>query len=77
MNCFQANSQIDLQRFENNLMSNSYLYNSRNWISYMQNSEGIFDYNNEYDANGNVHYQNFNGSYVNNFADPSDYMDFN
>lgn len=73
---YNENSQVSSQRFNDNSLENAYEYNSRNWISEMNNSGNLFNYDNTYFKNGNVKTQNISGDYNKNMANNND-LNFN
>jgi len=68
---YNENSQLSQQILNEGAIRNYYFYNNRNRINFMQNSNGIFEYTNEYFLNGNVKSQEFTGSYKDNFTNTS------
>ncbi|MBK8380464.1 MAG: RHS repeat-associated core domain-containing protein [Ignavibacteria bacterium] len=65
---YNANSQVSNQNFNGNTLENTYSYNSRNWITLMESSNNIFNYENGYFKNGNVKTQTLSGNYNDSFA---------
>lgn len=65
---YNANSQVSNQNFNSNTLENTYTYNNRNWITLMESSNNIFNYENGYFKNGNVKTQTLSGNYNDSFA---------
>ncbi len=65
---YNKNSQVSNQNFNGNTLENTYSYNSRNWITLMESSNNIFNYENGYFKNGNVKTQTLSGNYNDSFA---------
>ena len=70
---YNKNSQVSVQKFNDNSMDNEYTYNKRNWISTMSNSLKFLNYENTYFRNGNVKSMFIGGDYNLNFASSSDF----
>ncbi|MDZ4713589.1 MAG: hypothetical protein SGI89_14870 [bacterium] len=68
---YNENSLVSQERIGGDLKNNFY-YTNRNWISAMQNTEGMLEYTNEYFKNGNVKKQLISGDYNNNFTNSFD-----
>ena len=69
---YNENSQVSQQQLNDGGVKTNYYYNYRQWISEMQQSGGLFDFQNDYYKNGNVKSQQFSGSYHDNYANTSD-----
>ena len=69
---YNENSQISVQRFNSDVINNTYLYNNRNWISSVTSGGNEFNYQNTYFKNGNVKTQELSGNYNDYFANTSD-----
>jgi RHS repeat-associated protein len=68
---YNYNSQVSGQNLGYNLLSTSYSYNSRNWISAFD-AYTIFNYTLSYYQNGNISNQYLTGDYRNNFTNTSE-----
>ena len=60
---YNSNSLLDFQFFNSSRLQNQFRYNSRNWITEMNNVEGQFGYTNTYFKNGNLETQLIYGAY--------------
>ncbi|MBZ0201583.1 MAG: hypothetical protein K8I03_01050 [Ignavibacteria bacterium] len=66
---YNQNSQVLTHKVNNNQLTTTYTYNNRNWVNWTTQSPGtIFRYVLFYNANGNIRYQDLQGSYSNNFG---------
>jgi len=66
---YNENSQIDSLLLNNSDVTTSYNFNNRNWITNCNTNYGMINYTLDYQANGNISYQYFTGSYRSNFTD--------
>ena len=69
---YNKNSQVDSLILNNYNQTQSFAFNSRNWITNCENSSSIFSYSIDYLTNGNVTNQTTSGTYKNNFSNTKD-----